>query len=284
MISEQVVSCLEKAPKGSHMVLFYNSQKEKHQIIFPFIEHGLEKGEAIIYLSDEESPRWTIKEMSTFGLDVHKHEKSGALKILNGEEWYVEKRTINKELVVKKWMKALSDATKNGFCGLRVSGEPTYFFRHNILEPWMEYERSLPRRFDFPLTAICRYRTRDLESHDMSYLLELVRIHSHSITCTSFQEVDFQSFFLESVDNTFKRILGESGAHAVYHFLENKHKLPKSSIGEKADLFDEALDNLFGPGRKVLQKEVLKTACAKLGITCDQKSKRARFSRYEARS
>jgi len=249
------------------MVLFYNSQKEKHQIIFPFIEHGLEKGEAITYLSYERSPRQIIKDMSAFGIDVEKHGKKGALRILKGGEWYVENGTINKELVVKKWMKALSDATKNGFCGLRVSGEPTYFFRHNMLEPWMEYERSLPRTFDFPMTAICRYKTRDLASHNMSYLLELVRIHSHSITFTSIQEVNFRNFFLESVDNTFKSVLGESGTHVVYQFLENKWKLPKSNIGDKIDLFNEGLENLLGTGGNVLQKELLKDVCSKLGIT-----------------
>lgn len=276
MVSEQVVSCVKKSPKGVHMVLFYNSQKEKHQIIFPFIEHGLEKGEAIIYLSDEQSPRQIIEDMSTFGIDVNKHEKTGALKILKSEKWYVKNGTINKELVLKKWMKAFSDATKNGFCGLRVSGEPTYFFRHNILEPWMEYERSLPRTFDFPITAICRYKTRDLTSHNMSYLLELVKIHSHTITPTSIQEVDFQNFLLESVNNTFKHVLGESGTRAVYHFLENEYKLPKSNIGDKMDLFNEALNNLFGTGGNVLQKEVLKDICSKLGLTCDLKNERTR--------
>ena len=284
MISEQVVSRIKKAPKGSHMVLFYDSLKEKHQMVFPFIEDGLEEEEAIIYLSDKESPRRTSKEMSAFGIDVHKHEKSGALRILNGEEWYVEKETINKELVVKKWMKALADATKNGFSGLRVSGEPTYFFRHNTLEPWMEYERSLPKRFNFPMTAICRYKIRDLASRNMSYLLELVRIHSHSITSTSVQEVDFQKFFRESVDDTFKRVLGESGAYAVYHFLENKCKLPKSSVGDKMSFFNEALDNLFGPGGKFLQRQVLKAACSKLGITYNLKNERTRLSCYKARS
>jgi len=179
-------------------------------------------------------------------------------------------------------MKAISGATKNGFCGLRVSGEPIYFLRHNILDPWMEYERSLPRRFDFPLTAVCRYKTRDLASHNMSYLLELVRIHSHSITRTSFQEVDFRKFFLESVDNTFKRVLGESGTHAVFRFLENRYKLPKGSIGDNMGLFNEALDNLFELGSKFLQKEVLKTVCSKLGITYDLKNRRVRFSRYKA--
>lgn len=235
---------------------------------FPFLKHGLEKGEAIIYLSDEQSPRQIVKDMSTFGIDVDRHEKTGALRILDGEEWHVENGTINKELVVKKLMKALSDATKKGFCGLAVSGEPTYFFSHNILDPWMEYERSLPRTFDFPITAVCRYKTLDLTSHNMNYLLELVRIHSHSITSTFIQKIDFQNLFLESVDNTFKRILGELGTHSVYHCLENKCKLPKSNIGDKMWLFYEALNNLFGAGANVLQKEVLEDICSKLGLTC----------------
>jgi hypothetical protein len=253
------------------MVLFYNSQEEKHQIIFPFIEHGLEKGEAVIYLSDEQGVKEIIKDIATFGIDLDKCEKSGALKILKGEDWYVENGTIDKELLVKKWMKALSDAVENGFSGLRVSGEPTYFFRHNILEPWMDYERSLPRRFDFPLTAVCRYKTRDLASHNISYLLELLRIHSHLITSTSIQEMDFQNFFIESVDRTFKRILGESGTNAVYHFLECKYKLPKIGIANKMDLFNEALNNLFGTGENVLQKELLSDICSKLGLTWDPK-------------
>lgn len=278
MLSKQVMSRLKNVPKESHMALFYNSQKEKHQIIFPFIGHCLEKEQAVIYLSGEQSPKRITKEMSTFGIDVNKHEKSRALKIVDGEEWYVEKGTINKELVYKKRMKALSDATKNGFCRLMVSGEPTYFFRHNILESWMEYERSLPRRFDFPMTAVCRYKTSDLVSYNMSYLLELVRIHSHVITSTSAQEVDFRNFFPESVDDTFNRIIGESGAHAVYHFLESKYALPKSSIGDEVGLFNEALDNLFGSGGKFLQKELLKDICSKLGIIYDLKNERARFS------
>ena len=79
---------------------------------------------------------------------------------------------------------------------------------------------------------------------------------------------------MQSVDGTFKFMLGESGTHAVYHFLENKCKLPKTSIGDKMDLFNEALNNLFGAGGNVLQKEVLKDICSKLGIMCDLKSER----------
>lgn len=269
MLRGHVVSNVKESPKGCHMVLFYNSRKEKHQIAFSFVEYGLEKGEAVIYLSDEQSPKQIIKDMSNFGVDVGKNEKTGALKILTGEEWYVQRGTIQKGFVLKKWMKAFSEATEKGFCGLRVSGEPTYFFKHDLLESWMGYERSLPRRFDVPLTVICRYRTRDLASYNMSYLLELVRIHSHTITPTFNQEVDFPSFFQESVDSTFNRVLGKSGTQVVYHFLEDQCKLPKSEMGEKMSLFIESLFSLFGPGGKVLQREVLKDVCSKLGLTSD---------------
>ena len=258
---------MRKISQGSHAVLFYNSPREKYQLILPFIKDGLDKGEAILYLLDEKNQKRIMKYMMTFGINVHRHEKSGALKILASENWYVEKGTISKELVVKKWMKTLSDATKNGFHGLRVSGEPTYFFRHDLMEPWMEYERSLPRKFESPITAICRYKTADLASNNMNYLLELVKIHSHAITSKSIQEIDFQTFFLEAVDRTFKSILGESGTHAVYYFLESKYSLPKSNIGGNLRLFSRALDSLLGLGGNVLQKELVKTVCSKLGIT-----------------
>lgn len=278
MPNKQVVDRVKKAPKGSHMALFYNSQKEKQQILFPFIKHGLETGEAIIYLSDERSPRQITKDVSTFGIDVDKHKKTGALRILNGEEWYVQNGTIHKELVLRKWVKAFSDAAKNGFCGLRVSGEPTYFFRHNILEPWMEYERSLPKRFDFAITAICRYRTRDLASSNMNYLLELIKIHSHSITPASIQSVNFHNLYLESINNTLRHILGESGTQVVYYYLDKKFKLPQNSIGDKMTLFNEALDKLFGPGAIILEKEILMDVCYKLHLSCNPKSEQLRTS------
>ena len=89
---------LEGCTKGNHMILCYNSQKEKHQTIFPFIEDGLEQEEAIIYLSDEQSVKQITKDISAFGIDVDKHEKTGALKVLN-----CEGGMLKTGLSIKKW-------------------------------------------------------------------------------------------------------------------------------------------------------------------------------------
>lgn len=39
----------------------------------------------------------------------------------------------------------------------------------------------------------------------------------------------------------------------------------------------EALDDLFGTGGNVLQKEVLRDMCSKLGLTCDLKQRAHTF-------
>jgi len=38
---------------GDHAVLFYDTEKIKHKISFPFIEAGILKGEAAVYLTSE---------------------------------------------------------------------------------------------------------------------------------------------------------------------------------------------------------------------------------------
>ncbi len=239
--------------------------------MFPFINHGLEKGEAAIYVSNEQSPRQIVKDMSTSGIDVGNHEKTGALRVLASKEWYVEDEVINKALVYKKWMKALSRVTEKGSSGLRFSFEPACFFQKNALRSCMEFEKLLPRRFNFPITVVCRYKTGDIVSNGMSYLLKLVKIHSHLITSKSVQAVDLKNFFAESVHNTFKHIFCEAGTQAVYYFLEHKYNLPKNNIEDHVELFNEALNNLFGSGGRFLQKKVFEHICSKLGLTFNPK-------------
>ena len=72
-----------------------------------------------------------------------------------------------------------NDALKNGFEGLRVTGEMARFFRYNWIRELLEYEKALHRVLDIPIIAICAYNANMLNrSKDpINLYSELARAH-----------------------------------------------------------------------------------------------------------
>jgi len=68
---------------------------------------------------------------------------------------------------------------KQGFKGLRVTGEVACFFRQNLIQELIEYEKALHRVLDIPMIAICTYNANMLnKSKDpINLYSELARTH-----------------------------------------------------------------------------------------------------------
>jgi hypothetical protein len=77
------------------------------------------------------------------------------------------------------WNKLYNDALKMGFKGLRVTGEMACFFKHNLVQELIEYEKALHRVLDIPIIAICAYNATQInKSEDPANLYsELARAH-----------------------------------------------------------------------------------------------------------
>ena len=125
MVNGHVIDFARNVSLSNHTVLFYETPKEKYDILFPFIKAGLENQQAAIYLSDDESPENILSRLSRIGIK----EETKGLQVLDGEEFYFEDGTFKKNTVIDKWMKAVHDAISKGHKGLRVTGEPTLFFK-----------------------------------------------------------------------------------------------------------------------------------------------------------
>lgn len=251
-------------PRSSHAVLFYEREEEKHGVVFPFIKAGLDRGEAAIYLSDEENVETIRRGLEVFGVDVEAHR---GLRVVDSEEWYLEHGTMNKRRVVEKWMDAVRQAEKGGYKGLRITGEPTCFFENNLVDSWMDYESSLPRRFDFPMTAICRYKLSDVTSYDEGRLLpDLLRIHNYTITPKLAKEIDFPAYYLDSVNEILGRTLGDTTRQVVLQYLEDTHGLSRLKIPERIPEFRRALEGLLGVGGTSIELEILKDLYNKAGL------------------
>lgn len=155
-------------PSFYHNVLFCDNVEYKCAL--PFIMDGLAKKETVIYISDEDDIE-AMRQNYQLGLFQ-------GLSLVDSEDWYMENRKLNKVKLLRQWMEALHQAFKEGYKGLRIMGGTSFFFRNNLVDQLMSYERALPKIFGIPITAICRYKISDILSFDKSYLPELLKIHN----------------------------------------------------------------------------------------------------------
>ncbi|MEM4450258.1 MAG: hypothetical protein QXQ33_05500 [Nitrososphaerota archaeon] len=82
----------------------------------------------------------------------------------------------------------------------------------------------------------------------------------------------FDKTFLETLDETLEFILGEGGKQVIYYYLQNIYEISKEGILERPELFTDLLNKFFGVGAKIIEKEIVKKQCQKLGIDFEQVS------------
>jgi hypothetical protein len=81
---------------------------------------------------------------------------------------------------------------------------------------------------------------------------------------------DFKRVLIEAVDNGLLT-LGESPRSAIYFHLERNLHLKREEIPEKVEKFLEGLENIFGPGSRVVEKVIVKDLYSRLGLEFEEK-------------
>jgi sugar-specific transcriptional regulator TrmB len=163
-----------------HIVFVYDSLEGKHDVLFHFINEGLQNGEAATYVCSEESSSQIRDAMIQFGINVDKYETASALSVLDHTQFYLLGGKFSVQKTLSLWRKMYDTALSHGFTGLRVTGETACFFERGLIHELLEYERALNRPLDIPMIAICAYNITDLHkvSNSITLYTELIRTHS----------------------------------------------------------------------------------------------------------
>ncbi len=178
-VAEKVIDFMEELRPTNHLIFVYDSPEAKYNVLFNYLKAGLDNHEATVYVAAEESPDQIKEAMKRFGIQVQRHEKTKALRILGYEEVYIKDGKFRMATTMETWNKLYSEALKQGFKGLRVTGEMACFFQHSLVQELLEYERALHRVLDIPMVAMCAYSSHWLNrSKDPINLYgELARAH-----------------------------------------------------------------------------------------------------------
>jgi len=158
MEKDQVLDFVRKMKPTDHVIMFYELREDKHRVLSTYLKAGLDHQEAAAYVTGINETRNQITGiMKKHGIDVEELERRGMLRIISYKDWYITDGKFSIDRTVTFWKSLLNDALARGFRGLRVVGEVDCFFECDMVKELVEYENSLHRVLDFPLTAMCAY-------------------------------------------------------------------------------------------------------------------------------
>lgn len=178
-VLEKVTGFMEQLRPTNHVIFIYDKPEAKYNVLFNYLKVGLNNGEAGVYVASDEKPSQIREAMKQFGVDVEKHEKTGALRIYGHEETYIIDGKFDITTTMNFWNRIYDETIKNGFKGLRVTGEMACFFKNGLIKELLGYEKALHTVLDIPMIAICAYNANILnKSKDpINLFTELSRAH-----------------------------------------------------------------------------------------------------------
>jgi sugar-specific transcriptional regulator TrmB/hemerythrin-like domain-containing protein len=176
--AEKVTRFIKQLKPSDHVILVCENPETKYQMLFSYIKLGLDEGESTLYVCSEAKPTQIRHAMKLSGIDVEKHENAGALTILPYNEFYIIDGKFSTTNTLSRSYKLYKEALTSGFKGLRVACEMACFFKHNMVQELVDYEKALHRILEIPIVTLCCYPADRLKYADDPNLYgELVRAH-----------------------------------------------------------------------------------------------------------
>jgi len=181
LLNKQLKTFFDEMKPSDHALLFYDSQKNKHKILYNYLKDGLEKGRGVVYICSEERPDQIRTGLSAAGVDVEPNERSGNMLIKRFDEWYIEEGRVEILKIINHWNEAYNRFKEKGL-GMRVTGETSCFFRQNKVRELLRYEYALHRVVSIPIEVLCAYDVQTIvKTGYTDMIMPLVRAHGKAI-------------------------------------------------------------------------------------------------------
>ena len=178
-VAEKLIHVLKDLRPTNHTIIMYETPEAKYNVLFNYVKLGLENGEAVAYIGSEESPSQIRDAMKRFGIDVEKYEKTGALCVLECNDFFIIDGKFDVAITINLLNKMYDEALTKGFKRYRIAGEMACFFEHKLTKELLEYERAVHRMFDIPIIGVCAYNSNEVvkANNPMDLYNELLKAH-----------------------------------------------------------------------------------------------------------
>jgi hypothetical protein len=147
---------------GSHTLLVYNDLKAFREIYSQYSRALLPQNEIVVIGTQYETISGVKNGLQLAGVDdVERHLNEGTLFIVDAQQGY---QNVDSRGMWKFAMSLLSRARKEGRQGVTWFGDAGSFFSFEKIEELMQYELSLPHKYEDTISTICSYHLKDFET------------------------------------------------------------------------------------------------------------------------
>ncbi|MFC4449070.1 MEDS domain-containing protein [Halorussus aquaticus] len=173
------VESLDDHTCNDHFAQIYETTEEKFAAAVPFVRHGLERGERVLYVVDETAEAEVRAAVRDAGLDVDTALDSGALSFHTVQDTYLRDGTFSADEMLEFYADTVAAATEE-FEALRIVAETTWLRdAATTVEQFMQYEARVNDLFsDEDCLALCQY---DREQFGPETIRNVIRTHPHLI-------------------------------------------------------------------------------------------------------
>ncbi len=194
--STYLLRTLTELRPGDHLCCIYETEEEHRALLTPFMRHGLEHGQKVIYIVDARTAETVLGYLRDDGVRVDPYLEKGQLHIIGIKDAYMKEGVFDPDGMIELLRSETELALAEGYEALRVTGEMTWALQGLPgSERLLEYEAKLNEFFPgSKCSAICQY---DKRRFDSEILLDVLVTHPIAIIGT---EVFDNFYYLPPTD------------------------------------------------------------------------------------
>lgn len=167
----------ESFPRGTHLCMIFNDERERQKSIFKFLAAGLTANEKVDYLVDTKTPQEFMDAfLENIDEDLKKSERLRNLNLWVAENTYCPHGNFVPNDMLNTLGSLYTQAREKGFSNARASGEMTWALKGIPGSGrLMEYESLINELVvTHPITAVCQY---DTNCFDGKTIFDVLRVH-----------------------------------------------------------------------------------------------------------
>jgi hypothetical protein len=105
-----------------HICAFFRNTSEEYDVLIPFMQEGLERGQKAVYIGDPKLHQERLGRLSAAGVDVPAMEKAGQLELRGWDETYLRGGRFDEGEMLAFIPQTLASAREQGFPLTRLAG------------------------------------------------------------------------------------------------------------------------------------------------------------------
>jgi hypothetical protein len=165
---------------GAHNILIYNGLKALREIYIQYSRALLPKNEIVVIATQYDTISNVRNTLRLAGIDVEKYLNQGTLFIIDAQQGYQQDADPGSS-IWKLCESLISRARQEDRRGVTLLGDLGSFFNFEKIEELMQYEKSLPQKYEGTIKGICCYHLDDFGNLSETQQQTLLEHHFKSI-------------------------------------------------------------------------------------------------------